>query len=369
MLLRFALNLEEHDLPDLARHPGPLFHRWLPDGMTDSIELQTSDPSSRLSVWFERRGFSSEGSEILFDIKRKEVPSDAIPLQAVLEAGPLFGQLALESVTAEEERALVKEQVGEEPYVGLGKRVVKGLIPALQQFIAILRTNYGQYWVRELDDWDSRRQSLGAFCQLLELGWSLDGGTTWKPFLPDKAIHSEVVVLPRKDSFLVYLQKDDWKEIAGVAESDYTPSLGARMVANTHALLDQHNLRFAFIEGVEALEIALGEYVRRTIFRNPKLEDVIQGFWNLTLPARTTVVVSLADTGAKEDLEETLEAIKTRNRIVHEGSGPSEHLAGQVGALLRVASSLLEGPKFRFPSAAPGQAILSLENWDSNVDA
>ena len=50
LLIKFKLELEYHPIRSGALyfpHPnGPLFHRWLPNGMGDAIELDTNNSES-----------------------------------------------------------------------------------------------------------------------------------------------------------------------------------------------------------------------------------------------------------------------------------------------------------------------------------
>lgn len=50
---------------------GAVFHRWLPDGKNDAIELDVDDPNGKLKVWFERCGYTGD-EKIIFDERKRD---------------------------------------------------------------------------------------------------------------------------------------------------------------------------------------------------------------------------------------------------------------------------------------------------------
>jgi len=138
--LRFALHLSDYNVDTLHRHAGPLFHRWLPDGLTDDIVVPRPEQDAIIRIWFERRGYISEHGYIVHDPNRYEVDPSVVSRQGVLDAGPLFGSIALEHVPANELTAVRDNAVESSAYVALGTRIVKKLIdPTLQQLTQISR--------------------------------------------------------------------------------------------------------------------------------------------------------------------------------------------------------------------------------------
>lgn len=366
LLLRFTIDLREHDISPAFIHNGPLFHRWLPDAENDAIVLDTGDPNSELKAWFERFGFKrKDGDFIIFDHKRREVDPDTMSKQAVLDAGPLMGSLKILGLSDEELAPLHENNVGDARYVALGKKVVKLIHVPVARFLDILRTNYGQYWIRGLEKWDSSRGSLGSYCRLpLNLKWSLDGGETWAPFLPDERVVQAKVIMSSARDFREYLTKDDWQELSKVSREACEPSLAALLLAQSHQSLDQGNLKHALIEGVSALEVAIEEFVRQKLYSDKSLTKSMQTFWQLRLPARLIPVISTLGTTRLEDVELAVEAIHMRNRVVHDGWNPPESAKHEVRGLLRTISALLPGPRFRFPTSNPGNKLMPLEEWE-----
>jgi hypothetical protein len=82
LLIKFAVSLLDYDVGP-ARHHGPLFHRWLPNGESDKLEIKTGNPDAELSVWFRRRGCLDSGM-IRFDYTREEVDPEIMSKSTML---------------------------------------------------------------------------------------------------------------------------------------------------------------------------------------------------------------------------------------------------------------------------------------------
>ncbi len=361
--LKFRINLKESEF--LFSYNGPLFHRWLPDGEGDAIVLQIKRAKAELKLWFERYGFV-ERDFIRFDNMRREVDPNIMVKQAILDAGPLTGLLSIRNVTEEEITTLQNNKKGDPNYEALGKRIVKLLYPPLSRFIDILRINYGQYWIRSLEKWDSREHSLGSYCGLrLNLQWSIDEGDTWTPFMPNEPIGElrTIVLLHRR--YDEYITQEDWHNLGETVKSGYVPSPAASMLLRTHQYLDQESLKYAFIEGVSALEIAISEFIRGQLGKIEDLMTSANSFWQLPLATQITILGSTLCKSNLDDVKNTVRAIETRNKIIHDGYNPPNSTKDQILGLLKTTSVLLSGTEFRFPTINPGNAIRPLEDWES----
>src|SRR5205085_8139310 len=155
LLFDFVVQLRDGNNPYPFNHEGPLFNRWLPDGEKDAIALSTGDPQAELKVSFEQRGFVDDSGHVRFKWERHEVDPAVIPRQAVLEGGYLVGWLKIE-VPDEEVENLRKVTTGDPAYEALGRRIVRLIRPPVNKLINLLRANYGQYWLKEIEEWDSR---------------------------------------------------------------------------------------------------------------------------------------------------------------------------------------------------------------------
>jgi len=369
LLLRFRARVHHPRLPVHWIGSGPLFHRWLPDGEKDAIPLDTGEPDVELRVWFERLGFVDDGRRIVFDPERREVDPDIMRTQAVLGAGPLAGSLEIRGLAEDEVAAVRADRVGHADYVSLAKRIVKTLlVPHVNRLLRILRVNYGQYWIAELEEWDSRYHSLSQYCEsFLGLTWSLDEGETWAAFRPGGRMRTDGPKPGAKlypDSYRDYLTEADWRQLGSLIRDGYEPTTGALVLAQAHQFLDRGDVRQAIIEGVCALEVAVHEFVRENLHGHRGLAESMQAFWNLPLVSQVVVVTTILGEIPNEDIEHSVALVNMRNRILHEGWVPPEDAATHLTGLMSTTVALLSSPSFRFPTFYPAVAFMSAEEWD-----
>jgi hypothetical protein len=363
-LLRFAIDLREYRFPPFLRHNGPLFHRWLPDGERDAIVLDIPKSKAQLKLWFERRGFVEDG-QIKYENKRREIEPDIMVKQGALDGGPLMGVLSGYVLSQEELAALQNEKRGDPVYEALGKKVINLICPDVSRFIHIIRRHYGQYWVRELHKWDSRNHSLGMYCSVtLDSEWSLDDGNTWHPFIPNNPVgYIHTLMRPMK-RFTEYIGKEDWQRLAGYWRQGYSPSPSANILLRARELLDQGNLRHAFIEGASAFEVALYEFMRGRLRGRKILQDSLSNFYQLSLASQLTSIAVTLGLDV-EDIENATKAIEIRNDIVHENYNPPSSSKDKLQALMHVTARLIPGPDIRFPTMNPGNRIRPVKDWES----
>jgi len=88
---------------------GPLTHRWLPDDEKDSIALPVGHSDYELKIWFKRRG-KTENNSIRFTLNEFDVDPKVIPKQAILEAGPMSGELLMKNIEDEKYNAVIKNE-------------------------------------------------------------------------------------------------------------------------------------------------------------------------------------------------------------------------------------------------------------------
>lgn len=369
LLLKFYIYLRRTNQV-MRDFEGPLFHRWLPDGEKDAIILNTGILNSTLKVWFERRGFVDDGL-IKFDVTRKEVDSTIIPTQAALVAGSLFGLLEIQEPTPAEIASLLENRTGDPTYKALGDRVVNKLIyPPVSRFIDTLRTKYGQYWIRELHNWDSRNGTLGAYCHSLLLKWSLDDGATWSDFIPDEPMVYTTVMVGTVESFRKYLTQEDWKDLAQLSSQKYEPPLASLFLSRASQLLDEEDYKYALIEGITALELAVSEAIKPKLLVDDNLIKSIQRFWTLPIGTQVIIVATLSGKISQENLSHSLEAIEIsnsiRNQAIHEGKIPRDEMKAHLSGLLKTVSALLFGSNYKLPSARLGNRVMTVEEWEQH---
>lgn len=361
LLLKFYVFLDQQR--NWRKYEGPLFHRWLPDGEQDAVELYTSFPHARLKVWFERRGYV-EGGLIRFDVTRKEVDHAIIPTQAALYAGPLFGSLEVQGITNDEASCLSNQLTEDPVYLALCETVVDNIIrPGVSRFIDILRTKYGQYWIREPEGLDYKRRSLKNRCYLLRLQWSVDAGVTWSNLTPNANVTgtNATLIVGTEESFQQYLTQENWQGLADLNQKAFDPPLGAFILSRARQLFEEKNFKYALIEGVLALEISLAYFVKknfsehstptRSELESMRLED------QLSTVAKHVML-------PKNYLKLSIQAIRVRNKAVHEYHFPDEQVKPKIKALLTVVAILNFGQGFKLPSPHLGNMISSVEDWD-----
>lgn len=354
LYLKFAVVLEDfgmepYSVADGKRHHGPLFHRWLPDGEKNAITLPTGDPQTTLQVWFDRTGYVEAG-RIKFDYERAEIDPELIPLQDILDAGPLRGMIKIEEPGDEILFALQQNVADGPPYSNFGRKIYRMVHPQLNRFLGILRANFGQYWINELSEWNPSEQSLGTyFSTIIQIKWGVDDAGEWRDFVPES---TPAVSAPEEASspeYGNYLAAADWDELQQAVGRDHVPSLAATTLVRTHRLIEEHALKQALVEGVTALEIAINEYVQARLQSNRFLADRLPFFWNLSLTDRLVALATTLNVPLPE-VEGTLKCVEMRNRMVHGNWEPPLSARTELQSLLKTVGSLLPGPRFRFPA-------------------
>jgi len=364
ILFKFAIILEDDGL---LKHYGPLFHRWLPNGFKDAINLNMGDPNYKLKVWFERRGFVRDGF-IMFNYDKYEVDEKIIPKQGVLEGGPLFGLLEFKGLS-EKELESVRQDRRDKDYLSLGKKVVNKIIfPRVSNFLNILRIVYGQYWIKELEMWDTKKESLDSYCNSIELYWSLDDGKNWHRFIPNDPSPIALKIELSDEKFKQFITNDDWDLIKNLVESNFEPTLAAECLIRSREFLIADNIRSSIIEGVTALEIAVEEFIRNRI----KSSGYPNGFFDINIirDIRTKVknIAAIQGNISIDIIEKVMKIIEMRHRVVHDGWNPPKQsfssIRIQLLGLYKFIIFLLGSPYLKFPFANPGNAINPAEYWD-----
>jgi hypothetical protein len=394
LLLKFELRLESPPIKSGVLYApglyGPQFHRWLPDGETDAITLDTKHPNTTLKIWFERRGFV-DGNLLKFDYERQEVDPQIMSKQGRLDAGPLIGLLEIRGLSSEEVASLKEKKASDKQYSVLEKKVIKLFYPCVNKFLSILRGQYGQYWIPEIEKWNSHKESASSYLRRFGFPkWSLDGGKTWQIFASPNEVRLSVGALRKQQDFREYITKEEWQEIPSLLQSESEPSLGASVMVEAVELFDHGYIRYAIIDAVTALEIALGESFREQLAKaieftfntedlpfyiqiaiaasiddnkpySRKIEKIKTIFYNLKIPEKFTVMATLLQI-PQPDREYTLKIIDIRNRMIHQGEPPSDNIEAEFSGLLNAFMLLLPNRSYRFPLAHAGNRVITPED-------
>jgi hypothetical protein len=352
--IRFIIRLS--DDADFAG--GPSFHRWLPRGLRDAISVDTD--LGKLHLWFERRGYENNGW-IKFHFDRHEVDDALMDKQGKLDAGPLLGRLQIDQVAPDALEALRRDSLENPQYMEFGKKIVKTVLPHFRRVVDLLRVQYGQHWLQPLELWDSRSLSLGALCAGWNMSWSDDEGKTWRQFKPDKMHRTYKLQNPK---FNEYLTESDWMDLKAAIERGDGVAVSAELVANTHRLLSEGELRYACVEAASALEVAIAEATRRRIAGSPELADSASAFLkDAPLKTRLVIAASFLTALSQETLKQALGGIKLRNDVVHDGFAPDHSQVEKIRAVLTTAAALT-GSRMKFPVLSSDNFVANADDWE-----
>lgn len=332
----------------------PLFHRWLPNGTVDAITLLEND-TEKVWVWFERKGYI-DGSFIRYteDADKQNFEITHMTRQAKLNAGHLRCRAELSDCTTEEFEALSKETIDEATFKKLGKRIAK-LVPfTVGTFVDLLRVRFGQYWIEPVPKWDSTSVNLEGFLSgTLPTWYSVDNGITLKRFKFGQAQISTVVHAASKRDYEELLTEADWTSLRSVAASQPTPSIAETLLIAASEFRDRGQYRQAIVEAATALELAIGECLRR---HAGALETQCRAFYNLPLPAQTVVLLTTTMVATHDETKNVTDLIATRNKIVHEGFDPGFD-SRSFQLVLGVIARLLGNTTHKFPSVHLGNQL------------
>ena len=363
LLLRFSVHLERHEMPEFYRPKGPLFHRWLPDGLNDAISVPMRDKRNRLCVWIERRGFV-DGGFIRFDSGRAEVDVEIMRRQAKLEAGPLYGEMEFGTLTSSELDAVRNNRINSAEYLRVGKAICGVIAQSVSYLINILRNQYGQFWLAEFEGWDPTVYTFGAYCSgALGLEWKDNNTGVWHLFRPTDPMITGYATRPPGRGYQEYLTEGDWRRIQseiatvepfGSRKQNRSIPLALLLVGKAHELYTYGHVRQAIIEAVTALEVALGFFLSSCGLEAGDQNE----FKDRCRLSLCLAIVSRSSRRIGPDLlEEAVKGIELRNAIVHEGLEPPTDYLPALSAMLKTAVALLGLDEHKMPVVHAGNEL------------
>lgn len=353
---------------------GPTFHRWLPDGEHDAIVMDTSGAGAEpVRVWFERRAINS-GRRLEFNWEGKDFDPSIMVRQTPLDAGYLCADavfaVADDRVTGALERldggAPTQSDSDADSLERFGRSVHRRMIPALQAFIHRLRIQFGQHWLRELNSWDSRRESLGNYFGSLNASWYQDGDHTKRRFCPTVGEVRAALQFNLSGQFDV-LTQDDWEYLKVTASGKPEMTLGHEILVEAHRLWDRGEMHWALVEATTAVELLVNDCYRKAYDKKTNAGErarSLAGQARIKIADRI-VALCARDPGVERDLVDgALRAIDVRNKIVHEGwRAPTEQeVATDARGLIALGQALVGLERFRLPRANVGGCLLPAED-------
>jgi len=364
--LRFLFDLTCFNCPLFGRHgsssiTGPRFTRWLPNGRADAIRMPLAHAPNRIEVWFDRLGSVQEGFIVFGD--KHEFDENVMRNQLALEAGHLNGEAVFACVLPDELNALKLKLQDTEPYLHLARNVADFLSKPLKQFLDTLRLRYGQFWLPELHLFDSRVHKIAEYCRQFWISWRENETDEWLPFEPS-AIRDPVVLRMQagQERFSQLLTEDDWRELQKTFNPAVELPLALSSLVTALQLLEDGQVREAFIHAVTGLELALDHKLSQAKLNTIRLaRRPIETFADTDLTPKFATAATLLGIDPSE-VEDALAGIQIRNDIVHEGKEVPEKYEKELNAVFDAATLLLGIHKWKRPNVNIGNAI-----WPEHV--
>ena len=348
LYIKFKINLEYSPgnigIFDLSEIFGPQFHRWLPDGENDAIYLIRDDPDSSIKIWFDRCGFV-DNDHIVFDESIGELSIDNIQKWGRIDGGPFFALLELFSVSNDLINILeMKSPEYETHYISFEKKIIKLFYPPVRRFFEILRSYYGQYWLPEIVEWDSRLETTNSYLNRHGFPhWSIDNGKTWKS-LNSGILVGKVLRVRAQSDFLEFITEDDWVNIAKMVQRDHEPPIALSVLSKAIMLYDRGNIRSSLIYAVTALESAIDDSFIN-LLKSINFKSDLQA---ISLLERISILLSVGD----------LSDINTNEKHIERFSHYFKKNISK-GKRLQILQSLLSIPDVNIESC---KTIINLRN-------
>ncbi len=353
LVLKLTIPFERYDLENHTKRFGPVFHRWLPDGETDALSINAKSKYINIKIWFERCGYMNNGW-IKFDCKKREIDPSILLRQAKIDAGPLHVKMCIKNLNSNAVESVYANKRGDEGYIKIGKKIISILNDNLIPFVNTLRFQFGQYWIRELLPWNSQKESLGHYFIGLHTKWAKENEESWQEFIPDEIKSTAHLNIICGKDFSHYFSKDDWEYLNNFQPENHRFGLTHKVLLNAHELREQGNYKQCFIESITSLELSISEYMKNRLSIPKELKKEIESFWQMPIRSQTTVLAMTLPSVSYTHIKNTVEAIKIRNKIVHEGFSPNGDFEDKklIDSVFFIISKLLSEEIMKFPSCS-----------------
>jgi hypothetical protein len=98
----------------------------------------------------------------------------------------LNGEIEINEIAKNEEKALINDKIGDPDYISIGKRIINNyLLPNIYRYFDDMDINDEFYYIWKAIYWDPNKESLGSYCRKIYMKWSVDGGKNWMNFIPN----------------------------------------------------------------------------------------------------------------------------------------------------------------------------------------
>lgn len=213
----------------------------------------------------------------------------------------------------------------EEKVIGLALLIQNNIEKYVNRFIAFVRCNKGQYWLKPLL-FDEMRLSSN----IKELSTLVSStNDNWSEFVVNKS-SSIILTVQGSENTLV---KEDWQCLEDFVNSQSRSNLALELIANAYQLLDDNYSRSSIIEACCALEAAVSIFKdlkdfswleRRDFSIRIPSENIETQIKHLGFSSTIKILFPIIFTEnevPQEVLDSCYRAIEIRNNIVHNGTG------------------------------------------------
>ncbi len=118
------------------------------------------------------------------------------------------------------------------------------------------------------------------------------------------------------------MTRENWIKFKELIVTGHSPSLGQRHLIKAFITLDSGDQIKAFIDAVTVLEIAFDQYHKSIRDKSQKIGDLFNRIKNLGNREQLIHIFFNNNTVTTNELEDAIDAIEIRNKIVHEGYVP-----------------------------------------------
>lgn len=217
-----------------------------------------------------------------------------------------------------------------------------------QIFIAFVRHDHMQYWLRPWEDHrlaDSVDQRLAWY----DARWQIPDGR-WAALHPQCPRCQRVLQTTIRDT--ATLTKETWASLEQAFENGtYRAKPHRRLLANAFSQFNRRELRAAIVEAVAAWEMTLGTLVparlaaQRVVLDETKWKALLE---KAGLRAGTDLVIALAPDLFGACAEQVQRAVAARNNVIHNGATrlEADDIEQALWALRKVIANCEGGPAF-----------------------
>jgi hypothetical protein len=296
-------------------YDGPLFRGWMPNGVADGITIQSKEENIPITLYFKKHLAVDNRGIVTHTDHPPYLSEDLISYDNVLDAGPLYGAFEFSNVEEHIINVLKNDKRDNDDYLKLARRVNRICEPIVKNFINLMRSKYGNYWIDKPEQVSSRvRTPLRNEIEGISYYWKLGDSSDWIDLRPSGPI--AITMNPHSESG--YMSKDDWELLGknGLGQA----TLAGEYLAQSIQLMQQGSLRHAVIDIVTAFEIAITQHLAKLDVTEKEVLVHAKDFArNQKLKQKIAVVASFLPLNDASILPGAIRCAEFRNQLAHAG--------------------------------------------------